>query len=160
MASRTAWIVIAVIVVIVIVVAGVLAYMYTQTGTGSGPILSGSSIDIYAGDSPTYGFGSTSTNIAAGPNGPTIKLTAGQTVTITLHNVGTTAHNFAITTAKSDGNTNLAFQNAQIASASSPVAPGSTASTTFTVGSAGNYYYICQVDGHVSLGMWGNVVVS
>ena len=48
----------------------------------------------------------------------------------------------------------------QVQSASNPVAAGSTASVTFTVGSAGNYYYICQVDGHVALGMWGNVVVK
>ena len=146
--------IVAVVVVIVVVIGGVAAYELTRPGGTTG---GGTHIDIYASD-PTYGFGLSASSITS--PGPNLALTSGQIYTITLHNVGTTAHNFAITKDKVDGSTNLAFSGAQIASISNPVSPGSSASTTFTAGSAGTYYYICQVDGHVTLGMWGPVTVS
>ncbi len=153
MASRTAGIVI-VVIVIIIIVAGVLAFMFTRPGGISGN-LSGTNINIYAGE---YGFGGSASGI--GSPGPTITLHSGDSVTVTLHNVGKVSHNWAITSDKTDGSTNVPFSGAQIASPSNPVAPGGSQSTTFTVGSPGNYYYICQVDGHVTLGMWGTVTVT
>ncbi len=155
MVTKKAGIAIGVIIIIVIIIAGVLAFMFTNTGGGGGGGLTGNNINIYSGE---YGFGSSSSNIAS--PGPTMTLTSGQSVTVTLHNIGAMPHNWAIVTAKTDGNTNLAFSGAQIGSGSSPVAAGQTASATFTVGQAGTYYYICQVDGHVSLGMWGTVTVK
>jgi plastocyanin len=158
MTSRTTYIVIAVV-VIVIIIAGVLAYVFLGTGGGGGGggTLSGNNIDIYASDSP-YGFGASASSITS--PGPTIVLTQGQSVTITVHNVGTVAHNIAIVTQKTDGNANLAFSNAQAGSTSSPIPAGGQMSATFTVGNAGSYFYICQIDSHVSLGMWGTVTVN
>ena len=155
MANRSIYVIIAVV-VIVIIVAGVLVYVFMNPGSGGGGgTLTGTNIDIYAKE---YSFGASASSISS--PGPTMVLTHGQTVTVTLHNVGTMSHNWAITTDKTDGSTNLAFSGAQIGSASSPVAAGGTQSVTFTVGNTGSYYYICQVDGDVSLGMWGNVVVQ
>jgi plastocyanin len=154
MASKAAYIGIAVVVIIIIIV-GVLAFVFLGGGGGGGGTLSGTNINIYCGE---YGFGSSASNI--GSPGPTMSLTAGTTVTVTLHNVGKMAHNWAIVSDKTDGSTNVPFSGAQIASGSNPVAAGGTQSTTFTVGSSGNYYYICQVPGHVSLGMWGTVNVK
>lgn len=151
--SRTTWYIIIAIVIIIIVVAGVLAFMFYQPG--GNPTPSGNAIDIYASE---YKFGTSASSLTS--PGPTLSFTAGQTVTVTFHNVGTAPHNFAITIDKVDGSTNLAFNGAQIGSASNPVQPGASASATFTVGTAGSYYYICQVDGHVSLGMWGTVTVT
>lgn len=146
---------IATVVIIIIIIAGVaIALQYYKPGTSP----SGTTYDIYASDTPSYGFGNTAGSITS--PGPTMTFTAGQTVTVTLHNVGTVPHNWAIVAAKTDGNTNLAFSGAQIASASNAVAPGGSQSATFTVGSAGSYYYICQVDGHVTLGMWGPITVN
>ena len=159
MAHKIAWYAIITAVVLIAVVIGAnLTYHYfgsgANGGAGSGD-LSGSNIDIYSAE---YGFGSTASNIRS--PGPTISLTSGQTVSVTLHNVGKTPHNWAIVKDKTDGSTNLGFSGAQIASASNPLAAGATKSINFTVGSPGNYYYICQVDGHVSLGMWGTVTVQ
>jgi len=154
MAKTSLYIVVAVV-VIVIIVGGVLAYVLTRPSGGGG----GNNRDIYASDTPVYGFGNSAATISSNP-GPTMTFTAGQTYTVTLHNVGTTGHNWAIVMTKADGSTDLAFSGAQIGSASNPVQPGSTGQATFTVGSAGSYYYICQVDGHVSLGMWGKVTVN
>jgi plastocyanin len=116
-------------------------------------------ITLYAGekDSSHYGFGNSASSITSNP-GPTLTLTSGDSVTVTLHNAGTMSHNFAIVNAKSS--TATVLWSAQVDSASNGVPAGSSASVTFTVGDAGNYYYICQVDGHVALGMWGNVVVQ
>jgi plastocyanin len=140
--------IIGVVVVIIVIVVGVVAYMFLAKpggGTFNGT-------DIYSGE---YGFGGTSSVTSPGP---TMTLKAGQTVTITLHNTGAMAHNWAIVDAKSS--TANVLWNAQIGTASSPVAAGATQSVTFTVGGAGSYYYICQVDGHVALGMWGVVTVN
>jgi plastocyanin len=115
-------------------------------------------ITLYAKEitSSQYGFGDSASSVSS--PGPTLTLTSGDSVTVTLHNAGTMSHNFAIVNAKSS--TATVLWNAQIDSPSNGVPAGQSASVTFTVGSAGNYYYICQVDGHVALGMWGNVVVQ
>jgi uncharacterized cupredoxin-like copper-binding protein len=150
--NKTSMYLIVAVLVIVIIVGGVLAYVFTRPGgTGGG----GTSIDVYAAE---YKFGTSASSLSS--PGPTLTLTAGQTYTITLHNVGTMLHNFAIVTTKTDGSTSLAFSGAQIGSSSNPIAAGSTGSCTFTASTAGSYYYICQVDGHVSLGMWGTVTVN
>ncbi len=151
--KKTGWIIAVVVIVIIIVVAGVVVFMFMQPGGPSNP--TGNTVDIYATE---YKFGTSSGSLTS--PGPTLTFKAGQSVTVNFHNMGTGPHNFAITTDKADGSTNLAFNGAQIGSASNPVAAGQTASVTFTVGTAGSYYYICQVDGHVSLGMWGTVTVT
>jgi plastocyanin len=149
--AKTSLIIGVVVVIIVIVIAGVLAYMFLYKPAGSGGNFNGS--DIYAAE---YGFGADA-NSKSSP-GPTMTFTAGQSVTITLHNVGAMTHNWAIVDAKSS--TANVLWNAQIGTASTPIAAGGTGSVTFTVGAAGSYYYICQVDGHVALGMWGVVKVN
>ncbi len=151
--SRTGYYIAAVIIVIIIVIAGYFAYQYFAGSGGSSG--GGTKIDIYAGE---YGFGNSAGSVTS--PGPTLTFKAGDTVTVTLHNVGTVPHNWAIVTDKTDGSTNYAFSGAVIGSASNAVAPGASSSATFTVGNAGSYYYICQVDGHVSLGMWGTVTVQ
>ena len=116
-----------------------------------------SNVTIYAGEIPMqYGFGNSSTTITS--PGPTLTFLSGQTVTVTLHNSGNMPHNFAVVSTKSA--TGTVLWNSAIQSADNPLSPGSSASVTFTVGEPGNYYYICQVDAHVAVGMWGNVVVQ
>ena len=115
-------------------------------------------VNLYAGEksTSTYGFGNSATSISS--PGPTLTFTSGEVVTVTLYNAGTMPHNFAVVETKSS--TGTVLWNSAIGSSSSGVAAGSSQSVTFTVGNAGNYYYICQIDGHVSLGMWGNVKVN
>ena len=117
-----------------------------------------SNVTLYAGEinGSQYGFGNSSTSITS--PGPTLTFNSGQTVTVTLHNSGQNPHNFAIVSTKSS--TATVLWSSAIQSVNNPILPGSSASVTFTVGDPGNYYYICQVDGHVTLGMWGNIVVQ
>jgi plastocyanin len=126
-----------------------------------GTIRAATQIDLYAGEvsSSSYGFGNSASSITSNP-GPTLTLTSGQSYTVILHNVSTQgqSHNWAILDTKSS--TGAIQWSANIGSASNPVSPGSTGSVTFTAGNPGSYYYVCQVDGHVALGMWGNVVVQ
>ncbi len=185
--SNIGWYIAAIVIIIIIVVVGVLAYQASRPGPSASPSPSASAsptasatpspsvtstpsptatgatvkIDIYAGELTlsSYGFGLSANSITSNP-GPSLSFKVGDTVTVTFHNGGTMFHNWALVTQKSDGNTNLAFANSQIASGSSAVSPGGTASTTFTVDKAGTFYYICQVDAHVSLGMWGTVTVT
>ena len=116
MAKNSLYIIVA-IVVIIIVVGGVLAYVFTRPSGGGGG--GGNTMDIYAAE---YKFGTSAGNL----NNPTLTFTAGQTYTVTLHNVGTTGHAWAIVMTKADGATDLAFSGAQVGSASNPVQPGNT----------------------------------
>ncbi|HLN46448.1 MAG TPA: plastocyanin/azurin family copper-binding protein [Candidatus Sulfotelmatobacter sp.] len=100
-------------------------------------------------------FGLTSTNLSS--PGPTLYFTAGTVVNLTLVNVGKVGHGWALTDSPQTNATRLF--NAIIGSGIAPVAANKSESVTFTVGSAGTYYYICPVPGHVALGMWGTVIV-
>ncbi len=148
MASRNLWIGIGIVIIVVVIVGVVVAYYYTQMTPP--PSFSG---DIYAKD---YGFGFSANSITS--PGPTLNLQLNQAVTVTFHNLGPTAHNWAIVQTKST-NAPVMF-SAQVASSQNPIASGGTGSVTFTPNATGTYYYICQVSGHVDLGMWGTVVVS
>jgi plastocyanin len=171
--SNMSWIIAAVVIVIVIIVVGVVAYQYIKPGSPSNspsPTASPSTtpsatssagptaMTIYSGekDTSTYGFGSTSTSINS--PGPSLTFKVGTTYTMTLHNVGTMGHNWAIVDAKSS-TANVLF-SAQIGTSSTPIAAGASQSVTFTPTQAGSFFYICQVDAHVSLGMWGAVTVN
>ncbi len=141
----------AAIVVIAIIIIGVVYYETTLTP----PAGSGTPLTLYEGEisSTEYGFGNSATTLTSNP-GPTINLTAGQTYTMTVHNVGSMQHNWAIVDAKSS-TANVLW------SASTPFTnAGSSGQVTFTAGSAGSYFYICQVPGHVDLGLWGSVTVN
>ncbi len=139
------------IVIVVVIIAGVYYYMTTLTPqTGSG-----TPVSLYVGEinASSYGFGDSSTNLTSNP-GPTITLAAGQTYTITLHNVGTMLHNWAIVDAKSS-NANVLW-----GAVVSQINAGASGQVTFTAGSAGSYFYVCQVPGHVQLGLWGTITVN
>jgi len=169
--SNTAWYLAAAIIIAIIIIASGLTYQYTQPGNTATPspttspsasgTPSGSiTITVYAGELSTsvYGFGNTAGNITS--PGPTFTVKVGTKVTVNFNNAGTMGHNWALVTATTPGNTNLAFKNSQIASANYPVPQSGKASTTFVATQTGTYYYICQVDAHVSLGMWGYFIVT
>ena len=170
--SNTPWYIAAAVIIAVIIFSSAYTYELAQTGGSASPSPTASSsssssptagtvtIIVYAGElsSSNYGFGNTSGYITS--PGPTFTVKVGTTVTVEFTNSGTELHNWALVTQKTSGNTNLAFSKAQVASAGNPVPPGGKASTTFVANKAGTYYYICQVDGHVALGMWGNFIVT
>jgi uncharacterized cupredoxin-like copper-binding protein len=115
-------------------------------------------IILYEGavSSSLYGFGYNANNLVS--PGPTLTFKVGDIVNVTVTDVGQLPHNWAIV---STNQTSAPVQfNAQIRSASSPLQHGESGSTVFTVTKAGDYYYICQVPGHVDLGMWGRIVVN
>jgi plastocyanin len=145
------WYALAVVIIIVIVI-GAVVYFETR------PKTSGSPLTLYEGEvSAGYGFGNTAATLTSNP-GPNITLTAGTIYTMTVNNVGTMGHNWAIVTDKNS--VSSVVWGAQIGSGTNPIAQGSSGSVTFTAGAAGTYYYVCQVSGHVNLGMWGTVIVN
>ena len=172
--SNTPWIIAAAIITIIIVAASALVYQYTQSSTtpnvtpspssspSGSPVPSAGSVTItvYAGELNLgkYGFGNSSSEISS--PGPTFTVKAGTTVTVHFSNAGTMGHNWAVVTEKASGSNLLAFSHSQIASGSSPIQSGGQGSATFVADKAGTYYYICQVDAHVTLGMWGYFIVT
>jgi uncharacterized cupredoxin-like copper-binding protein len=116
------------------------------------------SITLYEGEvSPSlYGFGYSANNLIS--PGPTLTFKVGDIVNVTVTDVGQLPHNWAIV---STNQTSAPVQfNAQIRSASNPLQHGESGSVVFTVNKAGDFYYICQVPGHVDLGMWGKIAVN
>ena len=115
------------------------------------------SVTLYAGNTLTlYGFGNTATSITS--PGPTLTFKVGDVVNMTVDNIGSMPHNWALTTTN-ETSAKVMF-SAQIDSGTVPIEVNQTASVIFKVTQSGNFYYICQVPGHVTLGMWGNVVVK
>jgi uncharacterized cupredoxin-like copper-binding protein len=166
--SNVAWIIAAVVVIIIIVVASALVYKLNQPSNNSGttptpspiPSAGNVSISVYAGEVSLsqYGFGSSPGNITS--PGPTFTVKNGATVTVHFSNAGSMGHNWALVTEKTDGSNLLAFAKSQVGSTLNPIPPAGEATTTFVANQPGTSYYICQVDGHVSLGMWGYFIVT
>jgi uncharacterized cupredoxin-like copper-binding protein len=50
--------------------------------------------------------------------------------------------------------------HAQIASGTSPIEVNQSESVVFFVTQTGNFSYVCQIPGHVQVGMWGSVIVN
>lgn len=158
MASRNMWIGIGIVIIVVVVAAGIYVYFTQMTSPNLTPT---KFVTLYEGDQVVNGnvqylFGSSQSSLTS--PGPTLNFKVGDVVSITVYNVGTISHDWAIVNAKSD--TAQVMFGAQVGSASNPIAPGSSGTDVFKVTQAGNFYYLCQVPGHVDLGMWGNVVVS
>ncbi|MGA2682097.1 MAG: cupredoxin domain-containing protein [Candidatus Bathyarchaeia archaeon] len=116
------------------------------------------SVTLYAGEVSLtqYGFGNDAISITS--PGPTLTFTVGDVVNMTVFNAGTMPHNWALVASK-DTSGKVLF-GAVIDSGQVPIPPNETASVVFRVTKSGNYFYICQVAGHVQSGMWGNVVVN
>ena len=116
------------------------------------------SVTLYAGEvsSKLFGFGNSATSITS--PGPTLTFTVGDVVNMTVFNAGTMPHNWALV-ASNDTSGKVLF-GAQIDSGQVPIPVNESASVVFRVTKAGNYYYICQVAGHVQLGMWGSVIAN
>ena len=148
--SSKLWYLVAIIAVVIIIAGAV--YYYEVTRPPNNP---GTSLTLYEGEisSNAYGFGTSANSLQSNP-GPTITLTAGQKYTMTVHNVGTMEHNWAIVDAKST------TANVLWGAVTPAALPGASGKITFTAGPAGSYFYICQVPGHVDLGLWGTVTVN
>jgi len=126
-------------------------------GAGSTPI-SNVQVTLYAGEisNTVYGFGNSSTSLTS--PGPTLIFKIGDVVNMTLVNAGRMPHNWAlVNTNETDG---AVLFNAQIVSENVPLQTNQTGSAVFTVTKSGSFFYVCQVPGHLQLGMWGNVVIN
>jgi plastocyanin len=115
-------------------------------------------VTLYAGEvsDTEYGFGNSSTMITS--PGPTLTFKVGDVVNMTLINVGKMPHNWIITDVKQVGSEVLF--GAEVASDTAPLLSNQTASHVFTITQAGSYFYLCEISGHLQLGMWGNLVVN
>lgn len=152
------------VVVVIIIVAGVYIMMRPQNdngngdGNGNGMPPETNTIILYGGEisGSEFGFGLSENEITS--PGPILELTQGQETNITFINVGNLPHAFSLTDAPEE-NADVMF-GATVGSASVPISPGGSDSVVFTPDSAGEFYYICPLPGHVSAGMWGNVTIS
>ena len=146
------WLYAIIAILIVVIIIGSVYYFETAQTPKAG---SGTPITLYVGEinATTYGFGNSSSTLTSNP-GPTITLVAGQTYAMTVHNIGTMQHNWAIVNAKSTG------ANVQWGAVTAPINARASGEVTFKAGQAGSYFYICQVPGHVAIGLWGQVIVN
>jgi sulfocyanin len=87
-----------------------------------------------------------------------VTVPVGWKVTVDLTNKGLLPHSAAIVTDTANSTT-LAFAGAEIANVTTGIAPGATATFTFTPNKAGTYRIACLVPGHEALGMWDTLKV-
>ena len=106
------------------------------------------------------GFSDLAFNALTGEEGhnPDFVVNSGDTVTFTATNKGKGFHAFGIVSSPDDFGNPL--WNSQIGSATAPLKPGESGTSTFTAGAPGTYYYICIVPGHAQLGMQGSFIVE
>jgi uncharacterized cupredoxin-like copper-binding protein len=138
----------------------VLLLFATATVTASGVQAQTATVNItlYEGEinnGANGAFGNSSSSLSS--PGPALEVHVGDVVHITVANVGKLAHSWAIVSDKA--NVNSVVFNSAVKSGSNPIQPDQSASTTFTADKEGSYYYVCQVPGHVDLGMYGTIKV-
>jgi uncharacterized cupredoxin-like copper-binding protein len=116
------------------------------------------SVTLYADEisASSYGFAYTANAITS--PGPPLTFKLGDIVNFTLVNNGDMPRNWALTDSNQT-DASVLF-NAQIGSDTNPHQTNQTGNVVFTVAKAGDFFYICQVPGHVQLGIWGKVTVT
>src|SRR5208283_1457130 len=137
----------------------VIGLLSTLTATTTKALTSGNPITLYAGSvnsgSGTYGYGLSASKITS--PGPTLNLVEGTSYTITVNNVSNMEHSFEIVPTEAASTSPLFNSGIDIANY---MPAGGSGSVTVTPTQTGNFFYVCTVPAHISLGMWGNVVVS
>lgn len=145
------WVVTGFVIIGVLIIAGFVH--------GSPALTPNVNITLYASEVPNttkFGFGLNANNITS--PGPTLTFKVNDIVNITVIDVGKMPHNWAIVSTNKS-NAAVLFK-AQVASGQNPLSPGARDQDIFSINQAGNFYYICQVPGHIALGMWGRVIVN
>ncbi len=144
-------------IVVILIIIGAFAYYWTfiESTTAMRPTVN---VTLYEGElnATRYGFGNTSSSLTS--PGPTLHFRVGDVVNVTVYNVGSLPHAWALTDAP-QYNAQVLF-NAHVGSGDVPLAPGQHGNDIFQVAKAGNFYYVCSVSGHTEQGMYGSVVVS
>ncbi|MCS7117429.1 MAG: multicopper oxidase domain-containing protein [Thaumarchaeota archaeon] len=111
---------------------------------------------VFAGD---FGFGRSRDSITS--PGPEIRVKRGSLVKLTLVNVGNAVHVLTVVgVLREDSGASPVFPGAQAGTPSNPLAPGQSLTVYFVADRPGTHYYVCNVPGHVTLGMWGRFVVE
>jgi uncharacterized cupredoxin-like copper-binding protein len=114
---------------------------------------------LYEGEisSSRFGFGYTPDTLSS--PGPTLEFKTSDVVNITVVNIGSLPHAFAITNIPQTGATTL-FK-AQIGSVDNPLQPDQSGSVIFQANNAGSaFFYICPLPGSAEAGMYGAVVIT
>ncbi len=113
-------------------------------------------LTVYAGD---FGFGLRPDAITS--PGPELRVKVGSLVKLTVVNVGQAVHVLTVVRElKEDPNAAPVFSGAYAGTPRNPIPPGSSVTVYFVADKEGSYYYVCNVPGHVSLGMYGRFVVG
>jgi uncharacterized cupredoxin-like copper-binding protein len=113
-------------------------------------------LTVYAGD---FGFGLRPDAITS--PGPELRVKVGSLVKLTVVNVGRAVHVLTIVgDLKEDPNAVSVFSGASAGTPRNPIPLGSSVTVYFVAEKEGSYYYVCNVPGHTSLGMYGRFVVE
>ena len=171
-------------VIIAILIFGSIYYVFMRPGSNSKPSthsVQPIKLTLYEGEinATTYGFG-TSPNDLTSP-GPMLNVSQEATYTVTVYNIGTKPHNWAIIGAQwapivTNGQltslrpfaTGFVQFSAQIGSDADPIQPGSSGTVTFTITDNDvnqypslTYAYLsqCSQDAN-SFNMWGPMTVG
>ena len=116
-------------------------------------------IFLYVGeyDGRPYFSNSSMMSMATSP-GPSLEFSVSDTVSITVINVGSQPHAFAITDEPQTGATVLF--SAEIGSTNNPILPHQEGSVIFSPDMTGQFFYISPLPGQAEAGMYGMVSIN
>ncbi len=104
-----------------------------------------------------YGFGYSPSTLTS--PGPTLRFLTSDIVNITVINVGSMPHAFALTTTPRTGA--ILLFKAEIGSETNPLQPHEEGSVVFKPNLASSaFYYISTVSGNAEAGMYGSVIIA
>ena len=152
---------IGIVVAVVVVAAAIVGIMFLMPGGQAPTPAEGAGereLIIYGGEISVnkYGYGFSPDELTS--PGPDIVLKVGEKTKITFKNVGNLPHTLAISNEKRFDATPLF--GVQIGTPTSPIGPDGERSVSIIPKQAGEFLYICQVPGHIELGMWGKVIIQ
>lgn len=147
--------VVASVIVVAVVVYGLYLTDFFSPTRSSHPLLPQATFTLIAGTNNTLSFNGTSP-------GPTITVANGTRVTIVLEVSSSSAfpHSWMLVPVNGTPTSTVVFSGGEIPNPILGVSPGSSVTITFVASAPGTYRYICGVDSHYELGMYGSFIVT
>ena len=114
-------------------------------------------VNLFGGEfDGKYGFGLSNGSLSS--PGPTIYLNTDQKVVLKFTNTGDIPHTFRVI--NNLNSTEQVLFGAFIGESLNPINPNNHSKVNFVTDEVGAFFYICNIPGHLDLGMFGELIIK
>jgi|TARA_B100001750_G_C15471592_1_gene580104 uncharacterized cupredoxin-like copper-binding protein len=114
-------------------------------------------VNLFGGEfDGKYGFGLSNDSLSS--PGPTIYLNTDQKVVLKFTNTGDIPHTFRVI--NNLNSTEQVLFGAFIGESLNPINPNNHSKVNFVIDEVGSFFYICNIPGHLDLGMFGELIIK